>query len=229
MSCSPLVWVSTCHAVNGARPAVSSSGTQRDNGAVSGNRPSWARRATAVAVIGFVTDASRHTADVPSRGPSGGENASSRSTRSAPAIPSTTNGTDPVATWRAASSKAASKAWARIGANDTSAGEPGVRPRRPAPMPASIASRGPGRSHGPTVLSLVLSAVLVAACGAGPASSAVPPPTTPPPSPVVVAPPTPVLAGDGLLVTYFAHGGHCRTGTCEFTAEIFADGTRQPE
>ena len=90
-------------------------------------------------------------------------------------------------------------------------------------MPAFTRFRGPGRTRGPIVLVLLLAA-LVAACGAGSASSALPTPTISPPTPVVVAPPTPVLAGDGLLVTYFAHGGHCRTGTCEFTAEMFADG-----
>jgi hypothetical protein len=91
-------------------------------------------------------------------------------------------------------------------------------------MPASTRPRSLRRSRGPILPVLLLAAALVAACGTGPATSAVPTPTVPPPTPVVVVPPTPVLPSEGLLVTYLAHGGHCRTGTCEFTAEIFADG-----
>jgi hypothetical protein len=71
---------------------------------------------------------------------------------------------------------------------------------------------------------MVTLAALLAGCGPG--ASASPSPSSPAaasPSPVV-APPTPVLAGDGLLVTYRAHGGHCRQGECEFEAAIYADG-----
>ena len=64
------MWVSTCQAVNGARPAASSSGSQRASGAVSAKVPSWTSRMTAVATIGLVIDASRQTALVPIRGPS---------------------------------------------------------------------------------------------------------------------------------------------------------------
>jgi hypothetical protein len=88
-------------------------------------------------------------------------------------------------------------------------------------MPALIAPR-PTRS--PVLLVLV---TLLAACAGGSAAASPSPasPTAAPPTPVVEAPPTPVLGTDGVLVTYLAHGGHCRTGTCEFNAAIHADGT----
>ena len=91
-------------------------------------------------------------------------------------------------------------------------------------MPALYAFSNRRRTPGALLLLLVVAAVL-AACGPGvSASPTAGAPTAAPPTPLVSAPPTPVLAGDGLLVTYLARGGHCRTGTCEYVAEITADG-----
>ena len=169
----PVVWVSTCQAVNGARPAASSSGSQRESGAVSGKRPVWARRMTVVATIGLVIDASRQTALVPIRGPSSGGNASIRTSPSAPATATMANGTVPASTWRSATANAVSKACgsgacAGIATNDTPPGRnlAAEHPRRDA-MPTTIRSLG---------LRLVLAAAVAAGVGA---CSLLPPGTVP--------------------------------------------------
>ena len=106
----PVVCVSTCHAVIGGRPGVSSSGSQVESGAVSEKRPSSTRRMTAVATIGLVIEASRQTAAAPTGAASFGGTASRRIVPAALATPRMTNGTTPSSTWRAARAKARSRA-----------------------------------------------------------------------------------------------------------------------